>query len=988
MKNIKFKFALPVFIVLVTFIGVGCQSTKSDSSVDSLRKEHQALSDQGTQARWETPTHLIQGEKQITFIGSKSGEGYFSPDGSKMIFQSERYDGNPFYQMYVMDLKSGKTQLVSPGHGKTTCGWIHPSLKKVMYSSTHLDADWKKKAADEIENRKKPVKGRYSWSYDENYEIFSSDLNGKNLKRLTNAKGYDAEGAYSPDGQWIVFASNRNGYTQNLSEEDRKYFEQDPSYMMDIFIMKEDGSGLRQLTNSKGYDGGPFFSADGKKITWRRFSANGSTAEIYTMNVDGSDQKQITHLKSMSWAPFFHPSGDYIIFGSSVLGYSNFELFIVDAEGKKDPVRVSFADGFDGLPVFTPDGHQLSWTHRSEKGDSQILMAAWDDVMARKLLDLPPWNPLDQKKTPQIAAADIKTWVGYLASAQMKGRRTGSDEEKLYTETLATQFKTWGLKPLKGDSFFHQFEYVSGVDLGVKNSLEAVGSLAKKWKVQEDYIPMSYTKVGAFSASPVVFAGYGIKAPATDKLPAYDSYRGLDVKGKWVLILNDIPQQVSTEMRHHLNTFSRLQHKVSSAKNEGALGVLVFSGPLSPWQESLSKLKFDGSLSESSLAVLRVSPSAAQELLIKAKKDVKIIQADLDKGLFIEGFDIPSVYLKSEIDLVSKKSVGRNVLAMLPASGARSSIMIGAHGDHLGFGEGGSSLAKVNERGMIHYGADDNASGVAGVMELAHYFASLKKQSPGVLKKNIIFAVWSGEETGILGSSALVADYAKITGKKLETDVEAYLNMDMIGRLRDKLLIQGVGSAKYWHQMIEETALQSALPVSLQEDPYLPTDSMAFYLGKVPAVTFFTGSHAEYHSPRDTFETLNYEGTEKVVQLVQKLTQVLADNSQQFLKYEKVGSGQKNLEGRSFRIFLGTIPDYSQEGVKGVRISGTSKESPAEMAGLIEKDIITEFDGRRIENLYDYVYALQSVKPNQTTKIKVLRAGKEKEFSITPKLKE
>ncbi len=270
--------------------------------------------------------------------------------------------------MYVLDILTGDTIRVSPGTGKTTCGWIHPSMKKVMFSSTHLDPTTKKKTEDEYENRKKAVKARYSWSFDENYDIFSSDLNGKNIQRLTKEKGYDAEGSYSPDGQWIAFASNRAGYTEKLEGEDKKFFEQDPSYMMDIYIMKADGSQVKRLTTSKGYDGGPFFSADGKKITWRRFSANGSTAEIFTMNVDGTDQKQITDLKSMSWAPFFHPSGDYIIFGSSVLGYSNFELFMVDSAGKHAPVRVTFDEGFDGLPVFTPDGNGLSWTHRNEKG--------------------------------------------------------------------------------------------------------------------------------------------------------------------------------------------------------------------------------------------------------------------------------------------------------------------------------------------------------------------------------------------------------------------------------------------------------------------------------------------------------------------------------------------------------------------------------------------------------------------------------------------
>lgn len=980
------KYLNPVLMSVFAMSSlVACQGpfSKTESSRELASEKTAALK------QWDAPNSILGSEKQLTFVGSKSGEGYFSPDGTKMIFQSERHEGNPFYQMYLMDLKSGQTTQISPGNGKTTCGWIHPSLKKVMYSSTHLDPDWQKKAADEIETRKKPVKGRYSWSYDENYEIFSSDLKGKNIQRLTKARGYDAEGSYSPDGEWIAFASNRRGYTEKLSAEDQKMFEQDPSYMMDIYIMKSDGSQIRQLTDAKGYDGGPFFSADGKKITWRRFSPNGSTAEIYTMNVDGSDQKPVTHLKSMSWAPYFHPSGDYIIFGSSVLGYSNFELFIVDTEGTKNPVRITFSEGFDGLPVFTPDGHQLSWTRRSEKGESQILMAPWDDAQARKLLGLSPWNPLKQNLRADIDAGDIKKWVTYLASEDLKGRRTGSAEEVQYTQDLASQFKKWGLVPLNGNSFFHEFEYTSGVKLGEKNSLELVGGIAKKINLQKDFLPLSYSKTGVFAAAPIVFSGYGLKSPATDKIPAYDSYKGLDVKGKWVLVLADIPQDVAPEVRHHLNSVSRLQHKVTTAKNEGALGVLVVTGPLSPFKENLEVLKYEGSLSETSLAVVKVKTDVGAELLKKANKDLKSLQAALDKGEVVEGVEIPSTYVKAELDLKFEKSKGRNVVAVLKASASsKKAVLIGAHGDHLGFGEAGSSLAKKDELGKIHYGADDNASGVAGVMELAHAFSALKKASPGVLRQDLIFAVWSGEEVGILGSSGFVKDFKKMTGKDINVQVSAALNMDMIGRLREKLMIQGVGSAKNWNPLLEELAVRSAVPVSLQEDPYLPTDAMALYLGEVPSISFFTGSHAEYHSPRDTFETLNYVGTERVVKLVYETTKMIADNEVPLLKYQKVGSGQKQLEGRTFRIYLGTIPDYSQEGVKGVRISGTSKESPAEVAGLKEKDIIVEFDGRKIENLYDYVYTLQSVKPNKETSIKVQRGTQEKSLVIIPKLKD
>lgn len=972
----KMKVILPVVraLSMVSFMILGsCQFKAKDAQKDPVA---------GTKGLFVSEPHALLSEgRQLTFVGPKSGEGYFSPDGKKMIFQSEREPGNPFYQMYILDLASGDTTRVSPGHGKTTCGWIHPSMKKVLYSSTHLDPLTKQKTSEEFESRKKAVKARYSWSFDDNYDIFSSDLQGKNIRRLTKEKGYDAEASYSPDGQWIAFASNREAYQRALTPEEKKLFEQDASYMMDIYIMKADGSGVKRLTSTLGYDGGPFFSADGKKITWRRFSPSGSTAEIFTMNVDGTEQKQITQLKSMSWAPFFHPSGDYIIFGSSVLGYSNFELFIVDTQGRQAPVRVSFDDGFDGLPVFTPDGNSLSWTHRNEKGESQIMMAAWDDALARKMLKLPAQDPASGTLKPEIKPEDVKKWVYYLSSAEFEGRSTGSAQEKIYTEKLVQLLKSWGLRGAAPDgSFTQSFEFTSGVELGPQNALEIVGSYKEKYSLSQDFEPISFSKSGEFREAPVVFVGYGIKAAASDKEPEYNSYKGLDVKGKWVLLLNDLPQDVPATRRHYLNTYSRLQHKVTVAKNEGAVGVLVANPPVGGLKDNFGKVKFEGALSESSLAVLRVSSLVATKWLRYAGYDLTVLQKQLDQGGVSDSIVIPSAYVKARVDLTFKKSQGINVIAALPTN-KKSGILIGAHGDHLGYGRTGSSLARGEDIGKFHLGADDNASGVAGVMELAHYYSQVLKTSPNRIQKNMYFAIWSGEELGNLGSSHFVSDVKRLR-------LQSYLNMDMIGRLKERLYVQGLGSADNWTPLLEEVGVRTAVPMALQEDPHLPTDSLSFYMAGIPTVNFFTGAHADYHTPRDTADLINYEGVVKVLSVVEALTNLIVDTNVTLLNYVKVASGQNKMEGRNFRVYLGTIPDYSQEGVKGVRITGASKDSPAEKAGLKEKDVIVEMSGVKIENLYDYVYSLQSVKPNLETSIKVLRQGSVLDLKITPKLKE
>ncbi len=339
-------------------------------------------------------SRLISNVRQLIFEGRRSGEGYFSRDGSLLAFMSERDPANPFFQIYVMDMRSGDTRRVSSGIGKTTCPWIHPSNQKLLFSSTHEDPDAVKKQKDELDHRAAGGAKRYGWEFDRTYEIYESDLTGTGLRKLTDAPGYDAEACYSPDGKMIVFASNRVGYSAPLEEKDRQIFEKDPSYMMDIYLMNADGTNVRELTDVKGYDGGPFFSWDGTKICWRRFTPDGVKAEIFTMNADGTNQRQLTRLDAMSWAPFFHPSGDYLIFATNKHGFSNFELYLVDAEGKST-VRVTSTDGFDGLPAFSPDGRRLVWTsQRTADKSAQLFSAEWNDAEARRLLGLARARPV------------------------------------------------------------------------------------------------------------------------------------------------------------------------------------------------------------------------------------------------------------------------------------------------------------------------------------------------------------------------------------------------------------------------------------------------------------------------------------------------------------------------------------------------------------------------------------------------------------------
>ncbi|MGF1619951.1 MAG: M28 family peptidase [Rhodomicrobiaceae bacterium] len=937
--------------------------------------------------------------RQLTFDGKRAGEGYYSADGKRMIFQSERSDENPFYQMYVLDLETGDIERISPGIGKTTCGWLHPDGDRALFASTQFDPEAEAKMKAELEFRASGETRRYQWDYDPAYDIVERDLKTGGYKKLTDARGYDAEGSYSPDGKRIVFASNRHAYATELSKEDAERLEHDPSYFMDLYVMDADGSNLQRLTDAPGYDGGPFWNNDGSKITWRRFSEDGARAEVFTMNADGTGERQITHLDVMSWAPFFHPSGDYLIFATNLQGFANFELYIVDAEGAREPVRVTDREGFDGLATFSPDGKTISWTsNATPKKQSQIFVAKWDHEAARGLLEnAPPRQATGGKATKNtsadISVEDLKKHVYALASEEMGGRLTGTEGEKQATAYVADAFSALGLEPAGDDgSMFQSFEFTAGVALSDGNTLTvSVDGDLQTLAIDTDWRPLAFSRTGAAEKSSVVFAGYGIVAPAVKDRPGLDSYSELDVKDKWVLLWRGMPGDLSANERTELSRFADLRYKASVAKSRGAIGVIFAPPQREEFNDGLPRLAYEATSGVSGIPVAAVSREASLRMLSILGDDLaemtKVIEAGKSAGR-----DLIGVNVSANIALDFQKRTGRNVLARLDLDGVDEGglppLIIGAHVDHLGKGETSGSLASAEEKDQIHYGADDNASGVAALIEVAQKLAA--DHEAGKLKgvRDVVFAAWSGEELGLLGSTHFVEKMAETANvKDLSGLVTAYINMDMIGRLKDNVSVGGLGSSDTWAREIERRNAVIGLPIVTSDDTYLPTDATAFYLKSVPILSFFTGAHTEYHTPRDTADTLNYDGIRDIarfVALVARSRLLTRDEPEYIAVTRPEGHGSR----RTGNVFLGTIPDYAKDGVRGVPISGVVKDGPAEQAGLTGGDVIVGLAGQDLENIYDYVRTLNGLKPGEVVEIAIQRNGERATLTIKPGVRE
>jgi len=552
----------------------------------------------------------------------------------------------------------------------------------------------------------------------------------------------------------------------------------------------------------------------------------------------------------------------------------------------------------------------------------------------------------------------LRAWVTWLADDAREGRGPGTGGLDAAARFLADRFAAFGLRPAgDGDTFFQDFDATIGVRAAGRNTLRFA---SRDLDFGSEWTAYGFSDTGTTRA-PLVFAGYGITAPEF----SYDDYAGLDVKGKVVLVLRYEPGQHDSTSAFEgvlLTAHADLRHKAILARERGAVGMLVVSGPRSSEADDLPRLRADVGYYSTGIACGQVRAAALAAVL--PAFDLAERQRIADGGGGPDGAPLADV--EWHVGLAKERTRLRNVVAFLPGADPHRAVIIGAHYDHLGWGSP-SSLAPGEP--AVHNGADDNASGTAVLLAVARHFAAGTKPS-----QSLLFLAFSGEEIGLAGSAHYVAQPVLPLGS-----TTAMLNMDMVGRLRDrKLFVFGTKTAQEFETLLQ--GLNGEGPqfdLVLRGDGYGPSDQMSFFKKGMPVLHFFTGAHSEYHKPSDDAALLDYDGMSEIAAYVADAALLVMQEALTFVGASAPAPRGDGGGGGGFRSYLGTIPDYGQpEDLQGVLLSGVRAGGPAELAGVRGGDVIVQVDATVIHNIQDYVYVLRTRQPGDRITITVVRDGR------------
>jgi Tol biopolymer transport system component len=872
-------------------------------------------------------THLA-GLRQLTF-GGENAEAYWSWAGDQLILQA-RGAGQSCDRIYRMKPFDAAPAFVpvSSGQGATTCSFFLPGDQDVIYASTHL-------GGPECPPRPDQSKG-YVWALYPSYDIFRAKADGTNLVRLTDTPGYDAEGTVCGKDGSIVFTSVRDGD-------------------VDLYRMDSDGKNVRRLTDTPGYDGGAFFNADCTKIVWRASRPKGkdleefrallaqglvrpTKLELYVANADGSDARQITYLDAASFAPYWHPSQKRIVFSSNYRGSTarEFDMWAIDIDGTRLE-RLTTAPGFDGFPMFSPDGKWLAFSSNRAtaegKHDTNVFVARWVE---------------SEPQFVETGADRTMRDVTWLADPAREGRGVGTkgiEEAGAYVEHA---MQAAGLAPAGTEGYRLPF------DATTKVTGTASLALGGKSVAADDVQPLTFSASGAVEG-PLVDAGWGIVADG------WDDYAHLDVKGKIVLVRRFVPDDPKFEKPDDKRRMGDLRKKAWVAREHGAKGIVVVDLAKDQEEARFPELGAD------------VAGDAGIVAAIGSRKLLAPVADALKKRA--------RVSVKLEVTLKPETARAFDVVGRWPAKVEQGQgklpgvIVVGAHYDHLGYG-GHDSLAPGEH--VVHPGADDNGSGTAALLEVGRLLAA----KPG-LRRDVVLVAFSGEEMGVLGSTWFVKHPPPGLAPG---DLVAMLNMDMVGRLRDNALqVFGTETATEWPDLLQREC--DAAHVDCVHAPgggFGASDHSPFYGAGVPVLHFFSGVHTDYHKPSDTADKLNAAGMAQTARIVAALASDLA-NRDGTLDYQKVASPPPGGDVRSFGSSLGTVPDYAgpPKGQKGMLLAGVRPGGAADKAGLQRGDILVHLGDHVISGVEDLMYVLTESKPGTTMKAVVVRDGKEMTVEVT-----
>lgn len=565
--------------------------------------------------------------------------------------------------------------------------------------------------------------------------------------------------------------------------------------------------------------------------------------------------------------------------------------------------------------------------------------------------------------------SDIKT----LTEDKMEGRGDGTRGLLRAEHLLESRYKSLGLVPAGTQGFLQPFTVTTGAKLKGRNHV--IYQLAEKkteLKLEQDYVPFSFSGSGS-AIAPLIFAGYGITA---DEF-GYDDYAGIDVKDKIAVVLRYEPASFAAKTGNQgLTHHSQLITKAINARSHGAKGLILVNGKLGDGEEDL--LTHFGSVSgPENVGILfaQVKNSIAQNWFQTAGKSLGDVQEQINasgKPFSFAFSDQLQAMLSIQIE--TTHATVNNVLAYLPGK-TDEYIILGAHYDHLG--RGNSDSLAPSQIGKIHPGADDNASGTAGVLELARLFAPMKGQS----QRGILFASFAGEELGLLGSAAWVKNPTRPLDKAV-----AMLNMDMIGRIKDdKVYIGGVGTGSTFQKILEQAQKESHLKFDYSQGGYASSDHTSFVAQKIPVLFFFSGLHADYHKPSDTWEKINPDAAARLLNVIAVTTAAVASASERPTFINVVESsphpGGVPGGGGGYGPYFGSIPDFGQT-ENGVKFSDVKPGSPAAKAGLKAGDVLIQFGDKPIKNLYDFTDALRRSKVGDIVHVTVLREGRELQADV------